>query len=79
MQKIVSGLQRDHPTIVSGLQKDHRTEDEIRNAETFLNASCYEIHLTLPQLVRIVLTAAPASVRTAGTPGAWGIPQGKGR
>ena len=33
-------------------------------------ASCFGIHLTLPQLVTIVLTATLASVGTAGVPGA---------
>ena len=33
-------------------------------------ASCYGIHLTLPQMVKIVLTATLASVGTAGVPGA---------
>ncbi|MDD6155055.1 MAG: dicarboxylate/amino acid:cation symporter [Eubacteriales bacterium] len=33
-------------------------------------ASCYGIHLTLPQMVTIVLTATLASIGTAGVPGA---------
>ena len=33
-------------------------------------ASCYGIHLTLSQMVKIVLTATLASVGTAGVPGA---------
>lgn len=33
-------------------------------------ASCYGVHLTLPQMVTIVLTATLASIGTAGVPGA---------
>ena len=33
-------------------------------------ASCYGIHLTLPQMITIVLTATLASIGTAGVPGA---------
>ena len=33
-------------------------------------ASCYGIHLTLPQMLTIVLTATLASIGTAGVPGA---------
>lgn len=33
-------------------------------------ASCYEIHLTLPQMLTIIFTATLASIGTAGVPGA---------
>ena len=32
-------------------------------------ASCYGIHLTLPQMMTIILTATLASIGTAGVPG----------
>ena len=33
-------------------------------------ASCYGIHLTLPQMLTMILTATLASIGTAGVPGA---------